>query len=122
MSFPDVPTHEELDHVRFEPQYTGRDHGKISYTIASDVVKQAKAAGIKITTKYVYVIRSHAKAKGRTARKQGRPKGSSTKHIATIAGDDSMARAFRKLVVALGVARSRILVDEVEGKIEALFG
>ena len=79
---------------------------------AKDVVAKAKAAGVKLSEAYVYTIRSGSRArKAGAPRKRGRP--------VTMGARGSEA-SFRKLVLDLGVRRSRELLDEVETKLVRL--
>jgi len=82
---------------------------------AKDVVAKAKAAGIKLTTAYVYVIRSHkGKRSGGTGAKPGpRPGGGG-------GASRSHESAFRKMVLDMGIPRARKLVADVESRLAAL--
>lgn len=85
---------------------------------AKEVVQKAKAAGITITDKYVYNIRSMAKTK-KGATKLGRPKGSknkapsakTTKRGAS-SGDDEMA--FKRLVLSIGLPKAEAYLSDLK--------
>lgn len=76
---------------------------------AKDVVEKAKAAGLKITPAYVYVIRSSARGEAPKAagRKQGYP----------VSVNE---REFRKMLMEIGVPRARVIVNEVEARLNEL--
>ncbi len=81
---------------------------------AKAVVEAAAAQGIALTEGFVYNVRSNAKSKGgrKVAGKPGR------RGVAPVATADEAA--FRRLVVALGTARAKSLVAEVEEKLAAV--
>jgi len=76
---------------------------------AKEVVKLAKAQGLTITEGYVYEIRSAAKRK-----KKGLGRGAGSRRAATSGSSES---TFRKLVLDLGLARSRDLLDQMERRL-----
>ncbi len=82
---------------------------------AADVVEKAKAAGIKLDVGYIYNVRSTDKAskkKTATPKKAGPAKNGSP--------SASNETTFRKLVVSLGIDRSRALIADVERGIAAV--
>ncbi len=86
---------------------------------AKDVVAKAKARGLSVTTKHVYVIRSEAKKKKGKASKHS--SAASAQHAALSQGGGGSAAAnFRKLVLALGVPKARALLADVERRLNAL--
>jgi hypothetical protein len=96
---------------------------------AKDIVAHAKAAGIELTEKYVYKARTPRKgakaaAKPATAvRPVPVAKAPATVQAPTppkTAPTGSDEVALRKLVLALGVTRSRQLLDELERGLAAL--
>ena len=82
---------------------------------AKEVVAKAKAAGITISEKHVYVIRSGARKKAGkgSAEKTGRTR-------ADRAPTSSDEASFRKLVLALGIPKSKAIVADVERKLNEL--
>lgn len=73
---------------------------------AKEVVALAAKQGMKLTERYIYVIRSADKAKGRQT-------GGTVMHaraVATARAEDD----FRRVVAELGLARSRAVLAEVE--------
>jgi len=81
---------------------------------AKDVVEAAAAQGITLTEGFVYNVRSNAKSKSgpKVAGKPGRR--------VVSGGALPEESAFRKLVVALGTARAKALLAEVEEKLAAV--
>ncbi len=86
-----------------------------SSTPAKDVVEKAKAAGIKLTDAYVYNVRA-------TTRAAKKPKVTTAKAATSrgTAHSTSNETTFRKLVLDLGIARSKMLLAEVERGIAAV--
>ena len=99
---------------------------------AAKVVEKAKSAGITLTTQYVYKVRSltksaakahHTKAPKVAATKKSSPvmapavKVTKKVHHAPASSHDA---TFRKLVLELGVGRSKALLSEVERKLAGL--
>lgn len=85
---------------------------------AKEVVATAKAAGVQITEKYVYNVRSDSKT-GKAAVKKPSPTAKAvakpaTPVKATPVSTGGNETQLRKLVLALGVVRSRQLLDELE--------
>lgn len=81
---------------------------------AKEVVARAKSAGIKLTERYVYVIRSSDKAKAKsrgmvTVRGRGRGRGGA-------GGED---RLLRQAIAQLGLRRSREIFEEIERAVAA---
>ena len=73
---------------------------------ANDVSERAKAAGLAITPGYVYEIRSSAKR--RSAKAPAAP--------------PSPEAAFRRMVLELGTARAKTLLDDVERRLRDIIG
>jgi len=91
---------------------------------AKEVVAKAKAAGMTLSEKHVYVIRSDAKKRS-AKKKGGAAKGNAgTSTVAAKAVSSSGGSAnetnFRKLVLALGIPKSRSLVSDVERRLNQL--
>jgi hypothetical protein len=87
-------------------------------TRARDVVEAAKGAGIDISEKYVYIVRSNAKRKAR--KRRGRPPGRPPR-AASEAGDkgDSQEIKFRRMLVELGLVKAEQLLAETKSKLVA---
>jgi hypothetical protein len=94
---------------------------------AKEVVAKAKAAGMTLSEKHVYVIRSDAKKRSKKrAAKGSAPKAPSAGHSTLAAksvassGGSATETTFRKLVLALGIPKSRSLVSDVERRLNQL--
>ena len=95
---------------------------------AKDVVAQGAAAGLEFSEKYVYNTRSSARIKpARVSAPRAVVKAAPVARVAapvTVSGGSSPAvaseSAFRKLVLDLGIARSKSLLSDVESKLAAL--
>ncbi len=103
---------------------------------ARDVVEAARAAGITMTTKFVYRVRSTpTKVAGKkpaaatkaaptskpAPKAPAKPKAASPKKPAPTSGSDEVV-TFRRLVLGLGVRRSRGLLEELELGLARLIG
>lgn len=85
---------------------------------AREAVAEGKAAGISLTEAYVYAIRSSTKlAKKRASASGGESPPSGPWNGAPARSPEA---AFRRLVLDLGLARSRRLLDEVERGLQAV--
>lgn len=90
---------------------------------AKEVVATAKAAGVQITEKYVYNVRSDSKpgkaaakkpaAAAKAVAKPSTPVKAAAVSTGTVSNGGNETQ-LRKLVLALGVVRSRQLLDELE--------
>jgi hypothetical protein len=76
-------------------------------TPAKEVVAAAAKQGMKLTDRYVYVIRSADKAKGRVGGSAGRGRGAK----ATGSGAET---ELRRAIAELGLGRARQVLREVE--------
>jgi hypothetical protein len=75
-----------------------------------EVVSLAKKEGMKLSTRYVYSVRSKARARvGQPKRKRGRP----PKHAATSGMSGSVERRFLDLALDLGIGRAEALLRNV---------
>ncbi len=83
---------------------------------AKDVVAKAKAAGFSLSTKHVYVIRSEANKKNGKSATQARGR---EPKVSPAAGG-SVETNFRKLLLAIGIAKSKSLLADVEHRLGAL--
>lgn len=83
---------------------------------AKDAVAKAAAAGVKVTEKYVYNIRSSSRRKGPKAKRgPGRPPKSAAPRAAKRGRADSgdLEGRLRAAIAELGLARARAVLDEV---------
>lgn len=98
---------------------------------ASEVVAKAKAAGIDLTDRYVYVIRS--KAKGRAGKPSGRrgrpPKSAGAKRgpkpgrrIAAATSPVALGTQFLEMALDLGLARAEELLVSLRSKVQQALG
>src|SRR5262245_40490743 len=81
---------------------------------AKEVVARAKKAGITLSEKYVYVIRSNSHKKRR--RGPGRPAGSTSSSRSAMPSS-SAEREFRRLAIEIGVGRAEALLGETRKKV-----
>ena len=93
---------------------------------AKEVVAKAKAAGMTLSEKHVYVIRSDAKkrsakkkAGGASSKGSAAPSTLAAKSAAPSSGGANETN-FRKLVLALGIPKSKSLVSDVERRLNQL--
>lgn len=84
---------------------------------AKEVVAKAKAAGITITEKHVYVIRSGARKK-KAGAKSAAPK--PTRVASPGASHSSDETSFRKLALAIGIPRAKAIVADLERRLEEI--
>jgi hypothetical protein len=93
---------------------------------AAEVVQKAKGAGITITDKHVYVIRSKAKVAkaGRSASRRGRPPKVTTAKTKSLATGraSSLAVQFVDAALDLGLARAEGLLASLRGKLKHVIG
>ncbi len=80
---------------------------------AKMVVEKAKKAGMTISDKYVYVVRSNAR------RKPGKKRNGTVRNEQSN-GLISTEREFRRLVLELGVRKSELLLSELKKSVAAL--
>ena len=81
---------------------------------AKEVVALAKKQGLDMDDKYVYVVRSNARRKGKKKRR-GRPPGSRTRRMIP-----STEKQFRRLAVELGVKRAEEILSDTKKRLKAL--
>jgi hypothetical protein len=96
---------------------------------ASDVVAKAKAQGIEITDRYVYVIRSKAKGRaGKPAGRRGRPpKAAGAKRgpkpgRKAGASHGSLGAQFLEMALDLGLSRAEDLLVSLRSKVRQAIG
>jgi hypothetical protein len=85
---------------------------------AKQVVSAASAVGIKISEHFVYNIRSSAKKRAAKVGREARMQASSAKSAR--ASSAAQAAQFRALVLDLGLAHARELLDEVQSRLSAV--
>jgi hypothetical protein len=99
-------------------------------TPASEVVAKAKALGIELTDRYVYVIRSKAKSKaGQPSGRRGRPpkiegakRGPKPGRKAAAQAPGSLAAQFVDAALDLGLARAEELLLNLRAKLKHAIG
>jgi len=92
-------------------------------TPASEVVAKAKAIGLDLTDRYVYVIRSKAKGKaGKPAGRRGRPPKAATAAAPKASGPSSLAAQFVDAALDLGLARAEELLVNLRSKLKHAIG
>lgn len=77
---------------------------------AREVVAKAAAAKMKLDERYVYRIRGMARKRAGAAAKAP---GSRAKLVTRVRGRDPHTQAMRRLILDLGIARARALMDSV---------
>lgn len=87
-------------------------------TSAKDAVAKAKAAGIDLSEAYFYAIRSSDRVSAKKKAKAAPAK--IVRATAPAAGGASLETNFRKLVLDLGLARAKSLIEEVERGLQAV--
>jgi len=87
---------------------------------AAEVVEKAKAEGVKLDVKYVYNIRATARAKGGTKKVTPKKNIAGAPSSSAKNASGSSEATFRRLVIDLGLARAKSLLDDVERKLGAL--
>jgi hypothetical protein len=112
------------------PSKTGFVLGLAKDMPASEVVAKAKAAGIKLTDRYVYVIRSKAKGRaGKPAGRRGRPpkvagakRGPKPGRKAGAVSATALGTAFLEMALDLGLARAEALLLSLRAKVQQAIG
>ncbi len=88
---------------------------------AKDVVAKAKAAGITLTDKHVYSIRSGAKArKAKTGPKMKTGPKAGSKRLANGAGNGSIESRFVDLAMDVGLARAEEMLGKLRAKVKGI--
>jgi hypothetical protein len=101
------------------PSKTAFVLGLSSTMPAKEVLSKAKAAGFALSEKYVYVIRSKAKAKRKGKRGPGRP----PKAAGSTSSNGAMDARFAAVALDLGLARAEEILRSVRSKARsAAFG
>ena len=81
---------------------------------ANEVVANAKAAGIKISNAYVYIVRSNARLKAK-----GRRPAVGSSLAGTVAATPA-EREFRRLALDLGVKKAEAILFDTKKKVAAI--
>ena len=81
---------------------------------AKEVVELAKKQGLDVDHKYVYVVRSNARRKGRN-RRRGRPRGTAAPRMAS-----STEKEFRRLAIELGLKRAEVILSDTKKRLAAV--
>jgi alanyl-tRNA synthetase len=102
------PKRSKADFVRSQP----------ADTTANEVVQAAKKVGIKLSSAYVYVIRSSDKKSGKAAPRAQKVTAAKPASKAVAEASSGSEQAFRRLVVALGVERATGLLADVKKRLE----
>jgi hypothetical protein len=94
---------------------------------AKDVIDKGKAAGIKLTDRYVYSIRSKAKVRGGTPGRRGRPRGTGNKAAATLGtGRDGsgggLESRFFDVALDLGLSKAESLLSSLRTRVKQAIG
>ncbi len=85
---------------------------------ASEVVKKATAAGVKVTTAYVYVIRSQARRKaGKSSAHHGRSSSHKTTHTV---GSHRAEDLLRAVAAELGLAHAMTILKAEHDRVHRL--
>ena len=92
-------------------EFIRSQHGRMR---AKAVVELGKKQGLDFDDKYVYVVRSNARKKGR-GRRRGRPPGRATTKKAPSTEAD-----FRRLAVELGVKRAEEILSDTKKRLMEL--
>jgi hypothetical protein len=93
---------------------------------AKEVIDKGKAAGIKLTDRYVYSIRSKAKVRGGTPGRRGRPRGARGKTTALSgrqnAGGGALESRFFDVALDLGLSKAESLLSSLRARVKQAIG
>jgi len=93
---------------------------------AKEVIEKGKAAGLKLTDKYIYSIRSKSKVSGKARRKPGRPPNATTPSVGSKAASQSAGGSLEKRLMSvaldLGLARAEQLLATLRTDVARLIG
>jgi len=93
---------------------------------AKEVIDKGKAAGIKLTDRYVYSIRSKAKVRGGTPGRRGRPRGARGKATALsgrqTAGGGALESRFFDVALDLGLSKAESLLSSLRARVKQAIG
>jgi len=93
---------------------------------AKEVIEKGKEAGIRLTDRYVYSIRSKAKVRGGAPARRGRPKGSGKALGALTRGDGATNGAlesrFFDVALDLGLSKAEALLASLRSRVRQAIG
>lgn len=94
---------------------------------AKEVIDKGKAAGIKLTDRYVYSIRSKAKVRGGTPARRGRPRGAGAKGIAisergASGASGALESRFFDVALDLGLSKAEALLSNLRARVKQAIG
>ena len=95
---------------------------------AKEVIDKGKAAGIKLTDRYVYSIRSKAKVRGGTPGRRGRPRGAGGKLALTGSGrgqgaaNGGLESRFFDVALDLGLSKAEALLSNLRARVKQAIG
>jgi hypothetical protein len=93
---------------------------------AKEVIDKGKAAGIKLTDRYVYSIRSKAKVRGGTPGRRGRPRGTRGKATGLsgrqTAGGGALESRFFDVALDLGLSKAESLLSSLRARVKQAIG
>jgi hypothetical protein len=93
---------------------------------AKEVIDKGKAAGIKLTDRYVYSIRSKAKVRGGTPGRRGRPRGARGKSTALsgreTGGGGALESRFFDVALDLGLSKAESLLSSLRARVKQAIG
>jgi hypothetical protein len=94
---------------------------------AKEVIDKGKAAGIKLTDRYVYSIRSKAKVRGGNPGRRGRPRGTGNKDGTLVGrGQSGSAGAlesrFFDVALDLGLSKAESLLSSLRARVKQAIG
>jgi hypothetical protein len=93
---------------------------------AKEVIDKGKAAGIKLTDRYVYSIRSKAKVRGGAPGRRGRPRGARGKATALsgrqAGGGGALESRFFDVALDLGLSKAESLLSSLRARVKQAIG
>lgn len=89
---------------------------------AKEVVAKARAAGITVTTQYVYNVRAGSKVRRRAAARAGKAAAARNGAPARAAGNRSAEDVLRALGAELGLARAIAVLEDERRSVRRLIG
>lgn len=92
---------------------------------AKEVIDKGKAAGIKLTDRYVYSIRSKAKVRGGTPGRRGRPRGTGKSAVLGSGRGGSgggLESRFFDVALDLGLSKAENLLSSLRARVKQAIG
>jgi hypothetical protein len=92
---------------------------------AKEVIDKGKAAGIKLTDRYVYSIRSKAKVRGGAPARRGRPRGTGAKGGAAggrSGASGALESRFFDVALDLGLSKAEALLSNLRARVKQAIG